>query len=163
MLSRTASSFLRRSATRCMSTEAATAVKLNFCLPQETLYKGASVHSVILPGMGGEYGITANHVPYVSQLKPGVVKILHEEGSADPEKYFVAGGYALTHPDSTTDVICPEAVKLDDIDPSEVAKKYDAARTKFSSATAGSIEQAEAQIEMEITKEMGMAIGVSLN
>lgn len=85
-----------------MSTEAATAVKLNFCLPQETIYNGASVHSVILPGMGGEYGITANHVPYVSQLKPGVVKILHEEGSSDPEKYFVAGGYALTHPNSTT-------------------------------------------------------------
>ena len=102
MLSRTASSFLRRSAARNMSTEAATAVKLNFCLPQETIYKGASVHSVILPGMGGEYGITANHVPYVSQLKPGVVKILHEEGSADPEKYFVAGGYALTHENSTT-------------------------------------------------------------
>lgn len=54
-------------------------------------------------------------------------------------------------------------MKLDDIDPSEVSKKYDAARTKFSSAAAGSIEQAEAQIEMEITKEMGMAIGVSLN
>ena len=50
----------------------------------------------------GEYGVGAGHVPYVAQLKPGVLQILHEEGSADPEKYFVAGGYALTHPDSTT-------------------------------------------------------------
>lgn len=44
----------------------------------------------------------AGHVPYVAQLKPGVLQILHEDASSDPEKYFVAGGYALTHPDSTT-------------------------------------------------------------
>ena len=27
------------------------------------------MHSVILPGSSGEYGITANHVPYVAQLE----------------------------------------------------------------------------------------------
>jgi F0F1-type ATP synthase epsilon subunit len=38
----------------------------------------------------------------VAQLKPGVLQIIHEAGSSEPEKYFVAGGFALTHPDSTT-------------------------------------------------------------
>jgi hypothetical protein len=86
---------------------APTTVKLNFSLPHETIYKGAKVYSVILPGMGGEYGVTANHVPYVAQLKPGVLQILHDEGSAsDVEKYFVSGGYAITHPDSTTVRLC---------------------------------------------------------
>lgn len=96
-------------AVRNMSTEAAAAgtatatkVKLNLCLPHEALYKGAEVYSVILPGVSGEYGITANHVPYVAQLKAGVVQILHEENTPEPEKYFVPGGYALTHEDSTT-------------------------------------------------------------
>ena len=77
-------------------------VKLNFCLPHETIYNDADVFSVIIPGVEGEYGVTANHVPYVAQLKPGVLKILHEESTAEPEQYFVAGGYALTHPDSRT-------------------------------------------------------------
>jgi F-type H+-transporting ATPase subunit delta len=88
-----------------MSSESAAAsslVKLNFALPHETIYNGTSVYSVICPGLEGEYGITANHVPYVGQLKPGVLQILHEENTAEPEKYFVAGGYALTHADSTT-------------------------------------------------------------
>lgn len=108
MLSRT---LLSRASTRlvaksCLSTEAAAAaatatVNLNFCLPHLALYENASVHSVILPGLSGEYGITANHVPYVAQLKAGVVQILHDETSP-PEKYFVAGGYALTHENSTT-------------------------------------------------------------
>lgn len=104
MLSRTALSLVRRSAARSFSDAAAASstVKLNFSLPHETIYDGASVHSVIIPGSAGEYGVTANHVPYVAQLKPGVLQILHEEGAGEPEKYFVAGGYALTHDDSST-------------------------------------------------------------
>lgn len=105
MLSRNVLGFARRATARSMSSEAsapASSVKLNFSLPYETIYNGASVHSVIIPGSAGEYGVTANHVPYVAQLKPGVLQILHEENSNDPEKYFVAGGYALTHADSST-------------------------------------------------------------
>jgi len=106
MLSRTAQQFVRRTAARAFSSEASAAptqVKLNFVLPHETIYDGASVHQVIIPGSEGEYGVTANHVPYVAQLKPGVLQILHDEiGGGEPEKYFVAGGYALTHDNSTT-------------------------------------------------------------
>ena len=80
----------------------ASSVKLSFTLPHEKIYDGVSVHSVIIPGAAGEYGVTANHVPYVAQLKPGVFQIFHEESTTEPEKYFVAGGYALTHADSST-------------------------------------------------------------
>jgi F-type H+-transporting ATPase subunit delta len=167
MLSRTARPALHRVvAVRSMSSESAAAsslVKLNFALPHETIYNGASVYSVICPGLEGEYGITANHVPYVGQLKPGVLQILHEENTAEPEKYFVAGGYALTHADSTTDVICPEAVKLDDIDSAAVSRQFEAAKTAFGAAAAGTIEQAEAQIEMDVNRAMGLAIGVNMS
>ena len=44
---------------------------------------------VQLPGVTGEFGVTAGHTPNVSQLVPGVVQI-HTEG-AEPEKYFVSG------------------------------------------------------------------------
>eukprot|EP00977_Amphora_coffeiformis_P008324 scaffold1880_cov166-Amphora_coffeaeformis.AAC.3 len=157
--------FLRRVATRFMSTEAAapTTVKLNFSLPHETIYKDADVSSVIIPGIEGEYGVGAGHVPYVAQLKPGVLQILHEEGTTEPEKYFVAGGYALTHPDSTTDVVCPEAVKLDDLDSAAVSSNYDSAKKAYDAAAAGSVEQAEAQIAMEVNKAIGLALGVNLS
>jgi F-type H+-transporting ATPase subunit epsilon len=93
-------------AARSMSSEsaatAASSVKLNFCLPHEKIYDEVYVHSVIIPGAAGEYGVTANHVPYVAQLKPGVFQIYREENTTEPEKYFVAGGYALTHADSST-------------------------------------------------------------
>jgi F0F1-type ATP synthase epsilon subunit len=60
-------------------------------------------------------------------------------------------------------VVCPEAVKLDAIDSAAVTKQYEAAKGAFASAAAGSVEQAEAQIDMEVNKAMGVAIGLSLN
>jgi F0F1-type ATP synthase epsilon subunit len=173
-----------------MSTEAAAPTKmtLNFSLPHETIYAGAEVAQVIIPGLEGEYGVTVNHVPTVSQLKAGVLQIMHEEGQA--EKYFVAGGYALTHENSVTvskafilfigiiriqkltlfvyslqnskDITCPEAVKLDDLDSAAIQKNYDAAKSAYSAAEAGSVAQAEADIEIETNKAMATAIGLAL-
>ena len=98
---------LRRVATnpavvrRMMSTEASSAMTLNFNLPDETIYEGAKVSQVIVPGAAGEYGVTADHVPVVSQLKAGVLQILHD-GATDPEKYFICGGFSITHANSVT-------------------------------------------------------------
>mmetsp|Transcript_4197 Transcript_4197/g.9032 ORF Transcript_4197/g.9032 Transcript_4197/m.9032 type:complete len:165 (-) Transcript_4197:86-580(-) len=163
MISRASSHLFRRVAVRAMSSEAVgpTSVTLNFALPHDTIYDGASVYRVIIPGVEGEYGVGAGHVPVAAQLKPGVLQVLHEE-SSEPEKYFVAGGYALTKEDSTTDVVCPEAVKLDDIDSAIVSKQYEAAKSAFASAAAGTPEQAEAQIDMEVNKAMGLAVGLTL-
>lgn len=114
MLSRSTSLVARRLATvartaklasRTFSSEAtaegATAVTLNLSVPYEAIYNGASVEQVIIPGTAGEYGVTVNHVPYVSQMKPGVLQVFFE-GTNEPEKYFVAGGYAVTHENSLT-------------------------------------------------------------
>jgi F0F1-type ATP synthase epsilon subunit len=60
-------------------------------------------------------------------------------------------------------VVCPEAVKLDDIDPSAVASQYEAAKAAFSSAAAGSLEQAEAQIDMQVNRAMASAIGITVS
>lgn len=153
-----------RRVSRCMSSAAEASdgsMTLNFNLPHETIYSEAKVSQVIVPGAAGEYGITADHVPIVAQLKPGVLQIMHE--GAEAEKYFVAGGFSLTHENSVTDISCPEAVKLDDIDSAAVTSNYEAAKSAFSSAEAGSVAAAEAQIDIEVNRAMGAAIGLSLN
>jgi hypothetical protein len=43
-----------------------------------------------------------------------------------------------------------------------VTAQFDAAKSAFGSAAAGSIEQAEAQIDMEVNRAMGLAIGINL-
>lgn len=61
------------------------------------------------------------------------------------------------------DIVCPEAVKLDDLDSAEVQKQYEAAKSAFSSAAGGSKEQALAQIDMEVNRALGLAIGLNLS
>jgi F0F1-type ATP synthase epsilon subunit len=60
-------------------------------------------------------------------------------------------------------VICPEAVKLDDLDSAAITSQFEKAKSAYASAASGSIEQAEAQVEMEVNKAMGLAVGVNLN
>jgi F0F1-type ATP synthase epsilon subunit len=75
-------------------------MNLNFNLPQETLYASTPVSSVVVPGAMGEYEVTADHVPIVAELKAGLLTIKHSDGA--DEKYFVPGGFSLTHEGSTT-------------------------------------------------------------
>lgn len=60
-------------------------------------------------------------------------------------------------------MVVPEAVKLDDIDSAAVSKQFDQAKAAYGSASAGSVEQAEAQIAMEVNRAMGLAIGLNLS
>eukprot|EP00578_Thalassiosira_sp_NH16_P007163 CAMPEP_0181122650 /NCGR_PEP_ID=MMETSP1071-20121207/25435_1 /TAXON_ID=35127 /ORGANISM="Thalassiosira sp., Strain NH16" /LENGTH=169 /DNA_ID=CAMNT_0023207651 /DNA_START=63 /DNA_END=572 /DNA_ORIENTATION=- len=150
---------------RHLSTPAASAagtglMTLNFNLPQSTLYDAAPVRSVVVPGAMGEYEVTADHVPIVAELRAGAMTIRHEDG--EDEKYFVPGGFSLTHEGSTTDIVCPEAVKIDDLDPAAVSANYEAAKSRAASAEAGSAEAAEAMIEVEVNKAMGGALGLSM-
>ena len=74
----------------------------------------------------------------------------------------------LTHsnqPDALSrykDIVCPEAVKVDALDPAIVSANYEAAKGKQSAAEAGSADAAEAMIEVEVNKAMGAALGLSL-
>lgn len=161
VLRRTTSILSRRALSTAADDAASGLMTLNFNLPHETIYSGAKVSQVIVPGAAGEYGVTSDHVPLVAQLKPGVLQILHE-GTSEAEKYFVAGGFSVTHPNSTTDISCPEAVKVDDIDSAAATAAFDAAKAAFASAEAGSLASAEAQIDMEVNKSMAAAVGVTL-
>lgn len=75
------------------------------------------MEQVLLPGVEGYFGVKANHVPIIAQLKPGVVE-LHD--GADITKYFVSGGFAFVHPNSVTDICVLEAATLDQFDSTAV-------------------------------------------
>ncbi|KAL7515387.1 hypothetical protein ACHAXN_013396 [Cyclotella atomus] len=145
---------------RFATTESTGLMSLNFNLPQETLYASVPVKSVVVPGAMGEYEVTADHVPIVAELKAGLLTIHFDQGES--EKYFVAGGFSLTHEGSVTDIVCPEAVKVDDLDSAIVQKNYEAAKAAAAAAEAGSVEAAEAMIEVEVNRAMGNALGLAL-
>lgn len=73
----------------------------------------------LVPAVSGDFGVMPGHVPTVAELRPGVVAV-HKELDKDVEKYFVSGGFAVAHADSTLEITCVEAYKLEDFDPAAV-------------------------------------------
>ena len=136
--------------------------KLNFSLPHEAIYHNEPVHSVIIPGLVGEYGVSGHHQPVVSELKAGVVQVFKTE-QGEPEKYFISGGFALTHDDATTDISAAEGFKLDELDASAAAKLFTEAKSKVEAAPADSEERAHAQVQMDTYEAICVALGVAAN
>lgn len=123
-----------------------TKLSLSFAAPHTSLYYKEPVDSVTLPGASGEYGVTAGHSRIVDELKPGVVSVVTGSSTV---KYFVSGGFAFTDPEST-EVSVAEAVAVDDLDAEKVKAAY--AKAKADGA----------DLEMETTKSMATALGITL-
>ncbi|EQC30657.1 hypothetical protein SDRG_11712 [Saprolegnia diclina VS20] len=146
-----------RAAAENASAAGATKVTLNLNTPHQSFYKKAEVDLVQIPGLVGEYGITARHTPIISQLKPGVI-IVHEERDKVVKKFFTAGGFAFTHADSVTDIACVELVKVEDIDASAAEAGVTKYKQLMDQAAQGSVERVEAQIAYETHVAMVAAL-----
>jgi F-type H+-transporting ATPase subunit epsilon len=86
---------------------------LHFSLvsPERELFAG-DVTQVDAPGTEGEFGVLPRHAPFMTTLKPGVVRI-HEGGQVTA--VFVRGGFADVTPAGLT-ILAEEAVRLSDVD-----------------------------------------------
>lgn len=77
-------------------------LRLTVATPSGALYTDTVVEKVKIPGAAGDYTVLANHVPYISELRPGVVIIVKEDKTE--ERYFTSGGFAFVHRDSTCNI-----------------------------------------------------------
>lgn len=77
------------------------------------------VDLALLPAVSGDFGVMPGHVPIIAELRPGVVAV-HKDLDKDVEKYFVSGGFAFAHADSSVEITAVEATKIEDLDPSAV-------------------------------------------
>ena len=68
---------------------------------------------VALPGESGELGILHGHIPLITRIRPGSVRI--EKADGDEEFVFVAGGYLEVQPDRVT-VLAETAIRGHDLD-----------------------------------------------
>lgn len=91
--------------------------KLTFALvsPEREVFHGEVDH-VVVPGSEGEFGVSPNHAPVMSVIKPGALKVINEGAE---RRIFVNGGFADVTPEGLT-VLAEEAVDLADVDPAQL-------------------------------------------
>jgi F-type H+-transporting ATPase subunit epsilon len=64
---------------------------------------------VQIPGMAGDFTAMANHAPYLTTLRPGIVRV---ETAAETTEYVVTGGFAEVSPGAAT-ILAEQAVPRD--------------------------------------------------
>ena len=85
---------------------------VNVVSAESEIYSG-TVTQVIAPAIMGELGIFPRHTPLLTQLKPGEVRIVKEDGSDD--FFYVSGGMIEIQPHVVT-VLADTALRAKDVD-----------------------------------------------
>ena len=119
-------------------------IKVDVVSAEEHIFSGEA-ELVSLPGTSGELGIMPGHLPLITLIRPGFVRV-HVPGEQEPEQIFVAGGVLEVQPEQVT-VLSDTAVRSQDLDEARAKEALAAAEAARASAT-GSIEIA--RIEAEI-------------
>lgn len=119
-------------------------IKVDVVSAEEHIFSGEA-ELVSLPGTSGELGIMPGHLPLITLIRPGFVRV-HVPGEQEPEQIFVAGGVLEVQPEQVT-VLSDTAVRSKDLDEARAKEALAAAEAARASAT-GSIEIT--RIEAEI-------------
>ena len=105
----------------------------------EALFSGL-VEMVVATGSLGELGVTPGHAPLLSDLRPGPVRLIKEDG--EEEIYYLSGGYLEVRPNSIS-ILADTAVRAGDIDEAAAAQAVKDAEAALANQ-AGEIEYSKA-------------------
>ena len=105
----------------------------------ESLFSG-SVKMVVATGSLGVLGITPGHAPLLSDLRPGPVRLVKENG--EEEVYYLSGGYLEVQPGSIA-ILADTAVRAGDIDEAAAAEAVKTAEQAIANQS-GEIEYSKA-------------------
>jgi F-type H+-transporting ATPase subunit epsilon len=87
-------------------------IQVDVVSAEESIFSGPA-RFVALPGEAGELGILPGHVPLITRIKPGAVRI--ETADGGEEFVFVAGGILEVQPHHIT-VLSDTAIRGKDLD-----------------------------------------------
>lgn len=86
--------------------------------------------SVQIPGIGGDFTAMPNHAPFLTTLRPGVLKVVTP---AETIEYVVTGGFAEVSPTATT-ILAEQALLRPEADASLVQDLLTAAERDLADA-----------------------------
>jgi F-type H+-transporting ATPase subunit epsilon len=112
---------------------------------EESIFSGQAKF-VALPGEAGELGILPGHIPLITRIKPGAVRIEKADGSE--EFVFVAGGILEVQPNLVT-VLSDTAIRGADLDEAKASEARKQAEEALKNAKS-EIDMAKATSELAV-------------
>lgn len=130
-------------------------MSFTFASPTEVFFKEASVKQIDVPTLTGAFGILPAHVPTLQVLRPGVVTVFNDDGSA--AKYFVSSGSVTVNADSSVQLLAEEAVPLDSLDLAAAKANLEKAQSELAGAS-DEASRAEVLISIEANEAIVKAL-----
>jgi F-type H+-transporting ATPase subunit epsilon len=97
----------------------ANTIHIDVVSAEESIYSGEA-EFVVLPGEAGELGIYPRHIPLITRIKPGTVRI-KPAGGGEEELIFVQGGILEVQPTVIT-VLADTAIRGHDLDEAKASE-----------------------------------------
>lgn len=125
-------------------------IKCDIVSASEAIYSG-TVSMLVAHGVQGDLGILPGHAPLLTQLSPGPVRVVKEDG--EEEVYYVSGGMLEVQPTLVT-ILADTAIRAHDVDEAAAEQARKAALEALSnqksemdtSAALASLAEAAAQL-----------------
>jgi F-type H+-transporting ATPase subunit epsilon len=109
---------------------------------EEQIFSGTA-EMVIAPGEAGELGVLPEHMPLLTRIKPGTVRI---RNGNDEEVIYVSGGMMEVQPDRVT-VLADTSVRAHDLDEAKAMEAERLAKEALANRT-DKLEVAKALSEL---------------
>ena len=84
--------------------------------PEKSFLSKENVSEVVIPAFEGEIGILKNHIPIISFLKPGIIKVFT---GTEEENYYVEDGI-VEFKDNLLSILTSSIFNLKDIDKNHI-------------------------------------------
>ena len=120
------------------------AFKLEIVTPEKTIYSG-QVRHVQAPGSEGSFGVLSGHVPFLTSLSIGLLRI-DEDGGGQVDM-AVSGGFAQVASQGVT-VLAETAERGDQIDVERASSARERAEGRLCNTSSGEVDAARAQVAL---------------
>ena len=96
--------------------------------PEKSFLSKDDVSEVVIPAFEGEIGILKYHMPIISFLKPGIIRVFTE---SDEQHFFVEDGI-VEFKDNSLSILTSSIFNLKDIDKNQINKHISEAENELS-------------------------------
>ena len=109
--------------------------------PEKLLFSG-EVNAVVVPATEGSLTVLANHEPFMSTIRPGVIVVSQADGKS--ERMFIRGGFCDIAPEGLT-ILAELALPVEDVSEAVLNHEVDLAQAEFESAASAEERRAAAE------------------
>ena len=90
--------------------------KVEIVNPEQSFLSKEDATEVVVPAFEGEMGILKDHIPIISFLKPGIIKVIRR---GDEERYYIEEGI-LEFKDNHLSILTSSIINVSDLDKRKV-------------------------------------------